>query len=182
MTNSQPEPVAPTTQSNYWFPIVTLVIGSVLTLSSGIASQAYQQRFSTQESRFEREQQEKAAREEFQRRNLLELQDTMFNVVSTAEDLSYKSILQSEKTGKWRSSVYTDRKLLIAFNKNVRKARVLNVRIKDDRLRNAAEEFVVAAGRYVLAASREDNDKLRSIAYNGFYTANGRAGELLRSS
>ena len=58
-----------------WFPVITLVLGSALTIIGGLISERYRTKASLAQAKQEREIQENLARTTFQRDNVLQLQD-----------------------------------------------------------------------------------------------------------
>jgi hypothetical protein len=58
-----------------WFPVITLVLGSTLTILGGLLSERYRTKASLSQAREEREIQQELARTTFRRENILQLQD-----------------------------------------------------------------------------------------------------------
>ena len=58
-----------------WFPVITLVLGSILTIIGGLLSERYRTRASLSQAREERKVQEDLARRTFERDNVIQLQD-----------------------------------------------------------------------------------------------------------
>jgi hypothetical protein len=58
-----------------WFPVITLVLGSALTIIGGLISEHYRTKASLAQAKLEREIQDNLARTTFQRDNVLQLQD-----------------------------------------------------------------------------------------------------------
>ena len=58
-----------------WFPVITLVLGSALTIIGGLISERYRTKASLAQAKLERDIQDNLVRTTFQRDNVLQLQD-----------------------------------------------------------------------------------------------------------
>jgi hypothetical protein len=64
-----------------WFPVITLVLGSALTIIGGLISERYRTKASLGQAKLEREIQSNLAQAIFQRDNVLQLQDAGLDLI-----------------------------------------------------------------------------------------------------
>jgi|1186.fasta_scaffold251941_2 hypothetical protein len=155
-------------KSQDWLPILTFILGSIFSLASESLRNHYQRdrdreaRLSEQAVLREREQQE------FMAKTLIELQDSLFDLMSYNQRIMYPQYQSSTDPGTGTQA-------------DIR-SRILVVRVRDDQLRESVE--LVLARLMALSNSRpgeaEAWDKWREAAAQ-FEAANDRIGQLLQT-
>jgi hypothetical protein len=150
-----------------WLPILTFVLGSIFSLVSESLRNRYQRdrdreaRLTEQAALREREQQD------FRTKTLIELQDSLFDLMGYNQRILYPQYQASTDPGKGTEA-------------DIR-SRILVVRVQDDQLRETVE--LVLARLMALGNSRPEEvwDNWHE-AVTRFEAANNRIGQLLQTT
>jgi len=117
-----------------WFPIVTLLLGYIL--SSISESVRHRRTLEREREAREAERRDKAfeRRVTFQRATLLELQDAIMDLMRTSGAMHHQDIMALKRTGQWQKQFYGD-ELSEAHRLAMARTTVLTVRVRDIRVR-----------------------------------------------
>src|SRR5712692_6961303 len=116
-----------------WFPIVTLLLGYIL--SSISESVRHRRAVEREREAREAERRDKAfeRRVTFQRATLLELQDAIMGLMRTSGAMHHKDIMALNQTGQWQKELFGD-ELSEANRLAMARTTVLTVRVRDARV------------------------------------------------
>src|SRR5260370_11596714 len=117
-----------------WFPIVTLLLGYIL--SSISESVRHRRALEREREAREAESRDKAfeRRVTFQRATLLELQDAIMGLMRTSGAMHHKDIMALKRTGEWQKQMYGE-ELSEASGLAMAQTTVLAGRVRDAKVR-----------------------------------------------
>ncbi len=162
-----------------WFPVVTLVVGVAVkavvdALSESRAS--VRDRASKDE---ERREVMRAARAEFQKSTLLDLQEECQKLARATGRINHEDVMAYRRTSTWQRELLSEeanarsREAFAAILK-------FRVRVEDEEIRRHTQEFTVACTGVVRANSEAASNKEMAKAMRNYETLYERVGEVLR--
>ena len=163
-----------------WFPVVTLFLGA---LAKGIGDWFLESRNAKTDREARRESRDdnvRAKRLEFQRVNLLEVQEAAQALARATGKSQHEDLMAFRKTRVWGKSQYSEEANQGSLDGHIRLTR-FGVRVADDEIRSMVEQFGATCSRHVHCKSESDGDACMSEAMDLFRRLNERIGVVLRS-
>jgi hypothetical protein len=162
-----------------WLPVLTLVLGYGL---KSISDWVEHRRTSEREREARaatRKDQQVERRIEFQRKTLLELQDTVMDVARTTGSMHVKDLTEYRESGKWQRQLFPED---LAEQNRLAHARMamLASRVRDDTVRLIVGDFKDAAVKSTMSPAKDESEQALSRMMTAFEALNQRIGELLR--
>jgi hypothetical protein len=154
-----------------WFPVITLLLGSALTVIGGLLSEAYRNRWALRNAQQERDIQRRFDRIAFQRDTLLQLQDAGLDLIDTTTSCLLQKWPPPQQEGVASTSQPRPHSVSSEANHARRKARLqiekLLPRVENDELRQRVQELtdlsrqVIVLEHYELARKALDDMQAR---------------------
>lgn len=163
-----------------WFPVVTLLFG---VLAKGIADWLLESRRAKADLEARREAREDDVRAkmlEFQRVNLLEIQEAAQALARATGKSQHEDLMAFRKTGVWGKNQYSEEASQGSLDGHIRLTR-FRVRVADDEIRSLVEQFSSTCSKHVLSDSESAGEACLSEAMDIFQRLNERIGVVLRS-
>jgi hypothetical protein len=158
-----------------WFPVFTLVLGSLLTIMGGAISEWYKNRW------IERKEQRDRSLQEIkdQRDTLLRLQASGADLLNAVDDAYDCKLEKFRSSGAWNENLVDQ-----DIRARRRQARILSetlrVLIRDEELRTLSGEVVSLESRVTDATSEIECTDALSVMRQRFVEANERLGAIIR--
>jgi hypothetical protein len=162
-----------------WFPVFTLLLGYA---AKTFADWVQHRRTSELEraARAEaRQDQLFERRTTFQRQTLLDLQDTIMQLMRTTGQMHHQDLMDFRKTGEWHKQLYPEEVSEIDRLANARTT-VLAVRVSDESVRGLVAAVKDHATKVGISRSKEACELEMDAAMVEFERLNQRVGEVLR--
>jgi len=118
-------------------------------------------------------------RTNFQRQTLLDLQDALMDLVRTAGAMHHKDVTAYRGTGRWQKQFY-DEQLDESARFAQARTSMLNVRVRDEAIRELVKEVKDHINSAGAAANREDSERSLASMASTFEKLNQRLGQILR--
>jgi hypothetical protein len=163
-----------------WFPVVTLILGA---LAKGTGDWLLESRKAKADRGARREARDddmRAKMLEFQRVNLLEVQDASQALARATGKSQHEDLMAFRTTGVWGKNGYSEEASQGALDGHIRLTR-FGVRVADDEIRSLVEQFGSACSRHVYGQSESAGEACLSEAMDLFKRLNERIGVALRS-
>ncbi|TAM32318.1 MAG: hypothetical protein EPN68_02680 [Rhodanobacter sp.] len=164
-----------------WFPVVTLILGA---LAKGIGDWILESRKAKADREAHREARNDNVRAkmlEFQRVNLLEVQDAAQALVRATGKSQHEDLMAFRKAGVWGKNQYSVEADQGSLDAHIRLT-LFGVRVADDEIRFLVEQFGTICSKHVLCKSESEGDACMSEAMELFQRLNERIGIALRST
>lgn len=160
----------------YWFPVATLVVGAI---AGYLADYLRDSRAAARQGR--------ERRGAFQRETLIELQDWVAKLARAAQQILHHDELEFRRSGQWGRTPVADA-VDEAFRNATMNVNRYRVRVLDDDIRDAADEFTRLTAELSLSSPGQGSeDAARAAAVVGrerlpvaFQLLNDRIGVQLR--
>jgi hypothetical protein len=170
-----------------WFPVVALVLGSVLTMVGGIVSAAFTHQWEIRKVREEREAAEKSRRLAFQHDNLLKLQDAGIELLEASSQWLDEKREAFWRTGEWKNDATWEAQVIQHDTRQ--KPRMARVRaqafaccVMDDALRQLLHEAIEFSGKIQDAKSNEEAWQSLSDMRHKYVAIDDSLGTFIRKS
>lgn len=163
-----------------WFPVVTLILGA---LAKGVGDWLLESRKAKTDREARREARDDNVRAkmlEFQRVNLLELQEAAQVLVRAMGKSQHEDMVAFRTTGVWGKNQYSEEANQGSLDGHVRLTR-FGVRVADDEIRILVEQFTSICSRHVFCRSESAGEACMEEAMDYFRKLNERIGIVLRS-
>jgi len=162
-----------------WFPVATLLLGFGAKFLADWAQDHRNIKRDHATKEVERRNRSLESHREFQRKNLLELQEEVFKLARATGAANHQDEMAFRSTGKWGKQLLSDNldqdQLL-----SQRRTSILGVRIKDDSVRSLTKAFKDACSESVVSTTHDQSKHAMSKMAQTFEAVNNRIGELLR--
>lgn len=166
-----------TTQT--WFPLLTFVLGYIgRSLSEWIQERRLIRREQHARSASRKEHLEER-RSNFQRENLLNLQEALFRLARGAGGAHHHDLMVAKRTGKWQKQLLPKDLDEMLTDAQARTAMFM-VRTQDAGLREQVQQLKKLEVDITMARSRSDSEEAMASMGKLFIECNFRIGELLR--
>lgn len=163
-----------------WFPVVTLILGA---LAKGVGDWLLESRKAQTDREARREVRDEEVRAkmlEFQRVNLLEVQEAAQALARATGKAQHDDLMAFRKTGVWGKNLYSEEASQGSLDGHIRLTR-LRVRVADDEIRSLIEQFSSSCSRHVFCKSESAGEACMGEAMDIFQRLNERIGVVLRS-
>ena len=162
-----------------WFPVVTLLLGFGTKFLADWAQDHRNIKRDRATREIDRKNKSLENHAEFQRVNLLDLQEADFQLARATGAAYHQDEMAFRATGKWSEQLLPD-DLDQTFHLSQTRTSILGVRIRDDTVRSLTKEFKAACAESVLSLTQEQSNHAMSNMSRTFEALNDRIGELLR--
>lgn len=159
-----------------WFPVITLVIGYALNWLTDLFKDL---RTDKREEKI-RETVRQDKRSNFQHQTLLELQEAIMDLTRKTSQMHFQDVMRYKHTGKWQKQLFEE-ELSEGFRLVTAQITMLSVRIRDDSVRQLANDIKRYAINAISSNSQEDSQHAMSKMSDCFEKLNNQVGELLRA-
>ncbi len=163
-----------------WFPAFTLFIG----YAAGWLSEWLQHRRASQRERDARldarQDQLRERRATFQRQTLLDLQESLLQLVRSAAVMHHQDVMAYRKTGNWQKQLY-DNEISEDFRLAHARTTMLSVRVRDDTVRDLVNTLKSHATNSGMCATQKDSELHIWEMTTTYENLNHHIGEILRS-
>lgn len=163
-----------------WFPVVALVIGFLLSSTQEWFRDTRTLKRDRESREAERRERLRERRADFQRETLLALQDAAQDLVRATGAIAHHDTMEHRKTGEWGKQLVGEelnQKCFMAMRQTL----ILNVRVRDERVRTLVETLRGSSSGAVRSRSKDDCDSALQAMTPVFDEFNKRIGTLLRS-
>ena len=163
-----------------WFPVITLLLGFA---TKSVADWFQDSRIAKREALIRRENRRDEARIrqlEFQRSNLLELQESAARFIKTLGSAHYHDVKTCRESGTWSRSLLPD-DLNENLYQNQTRTKLLAERVADEAARLLGRGLLAAGVTVTMAQSEAESDQAVMEAGQKIDALNQRIGELLRA-